>query len=79
MIYNQIRIFFLLLSFLFLHSINASVWDWEDGTLQGWKTKKNFDSTGVVTGLTNATERVYEGNRSLKYTGTGTSSQTYDW
>jgi hypothetical protein len=79
MICNQIRIFFLFLSFFLIHSVNASVWDWEDGTLQGWKTKKNFDSTGVVTGLTNTIERAYEGNRSLKYIGTGTSTQIYDW
>jgi hypothetical protein len=65
-------------SILFLFSASyAAVWDWEDGTLQGWKAKDNFSTVGDTLGLSNSIERAYHGTHSLKWHIQGTTVESY--
>jgi len=62
---------------LLFNASYAAIWDWEDGTLQGWKAKREFSETGDTLSLSNTTEKAYHGNHSLKWHIQGSKSDTY--
>lgn len=55
----------------------AAIWDWENGTLQGWKAKDDFGAVGDTLQLSNSTERAHHGTHSLKWHIQGTTSDSY--
>ncbi len=61
----------------FFNSSYGAIWDWEDGTLQGWKAKDDFSAAGDTLQLSNSTERAYHGAHSIKWHIQGTTSDSY--
>ena len=74
---TQIFIILIALSLLIFHTSDAAIWDWENGTLQGWKAKDDFSAVGDTLQLSNSTERAYHGTHSLKWHIQGTTSDSY--
>jgi hypothetical protein len=68
---------FLLLTFH--QNVYPVVWDWEDGTLQGWRWKNNFTATGDTVNLANSPEQAYHGSYSLLWSLQGSSQEQSYW
>lgn len=56
---------------------HAGIWDWEDGTLQGWRAKREFNEIGDTLMLSNTTERAFHGSHSMKWHIQGTKIDMY--
>ena len=61
----------------FFNTSYAAVWDWEDGTLQGWRAKREFSEVGDTLSLSNSIEKAYHGTHSLKWQIHGSKSDMY--
>ncbi len=55
----------------------AGIWDWEDGTLQGWRAKREFNEVGDTLMLSNTTERAFHGSHSMKWHIQGSKTDMY--
>ena len=76
---NKFVILIIFLVLLFNRLLPAAEWEWEDGALQGWKSKRGFNDTGTENGLTNSTTYAYQSTRSLQYSDSGSSTNIWDW
>src|SRR4030043_1907497 len=76
-LHKRLFVIFLGSILFFFGTSYATIWDWEDGTLQGWKAKKEFSEVGDTLTLSNTTEKAYHGSHSLKWHIQGTKSDNY--
>ncbi len=73
------RLVLLLIWLMLVHATMswAGIWDWEDGTLQGWRAKREFNDFGDTLMLSNTTERAFHGTHSMKWHIQGSKTDMY--